>query len=114
MVYVNAPYPKSRSRLREERFRQKKARVVYSVNHDGLILARARRRSLRLPVKGLMMITIALIGFKLLLVQSLGTAGYNDRLQGLVSGTPAEQVGAYVMQIDPVTQWLSARLSIYL
>lgn len=81
-----------------------------SVNHDGLIIARPRRRGPRFPVKGLMLALVALFGLKGFLYVNLGPITYTERVGKLESGTIVEQFGAFAMQADPVTLWVADQI----
>ncbi len=81
--------------------------IVHSINHDGLIVARARRRGPRLPWKGIAFAIVAFFGFKVFLLIQLGQATYDDRIELLQAGTIIEQAGAYVMSADPLTMFIA-------
>lgn len=81
--------------------------VIYSVNQDGLIIARPRRRGLRRPFHLLFMALAAVIGFKAVLYASLGAVTYNDRIAELAEGSIVERAGAWVMTADQLTVWLA-------
>lgn len=83
---------------------------IHSVNHDGLIVARVRRRGPRFPVMGIALGIIAFFGFKAFLIIQLGTATYEDRLDQLRSGTVVERAGAYVMTADPLTRFAATEI----
>ena len=76
---------------------------LMSVNHDGLVIARRRRRGLRFPVAGVTMAAAAVIGFKAFAFAYLGAGTYNDRIALLAEGTVTERIAAYAMQADPLT-----------
>jgi hypothetical protein len=85
--------------------------IVHSVNHDGLIVARARRRGPRLPLKGIALLIVAFIGFKAFLLIYLGQAAYGERVEQFRSGTAVEQAGAYVMAPDPLTVFIATEVN---
>lgn len=80
--------------------------VVHSVNHDGLIIARPRRGRIHLPIKGLFLMVSAFFIFKSFLLGFLGSITYLERVEKLALGTIVEQVGAALMQPDPISIWL--------
>lgn len=80
--------------------------VVHSVNHDGLIIARPRKRRIQLPIKGLFLMVSAFFAFKAFLLGFLGSITYAERLDKLAQGTIVEQAGAALMQPDPISIWL--------
>ena len=71
---------------------------------DGLIHVRPRRRLALRPFKILLFVTVVMILYKGILVFHLGTEGYTYRLATLADGTRAEQIGAWIMQLDPATR----------
>lgn len=83
---------------------------VTSVNHDGLVIARPRRSRARFPVKGLTLTFLALFAMKGFLHANLGASTYNERVGKLAAGTVVEKFGAYAMQADPVTVWVSDQM----
>lgn len=81
--------------------------VVHRVGSDGLITAYPRRRTPRFPLRGILILVAAAFLFKGFLFYALESATYNERVDLLESGNVFEQAGAWVMQPDPATNWLS-------
>ncbi|MCA0044018.1 hypothetical protein [Celeribacter litoreus] len=86
--------------------------TVYSVDHDGTIVARARRRSFRRPLHILVMAIAGLMLFKVVVFAALGPGTYNARVAELQEGSSVERVGAWVMEAGDITvfiatEWLS-------
>jgi len=88
--------------------------VVTSVNHDGLIIAKPRRRGLRFPVRGPALFLAVFFFFKGFLIAGLGPIGYAERVEALNAGTLTEQLGGYVMNIDPISLYIAQTLAPYL
>ena len=84
---------------------------VTTVNSDGLVIARPRRRSSRATLRGVAMVVIVLVLFKGFLHSQIGSAAYAERVDGLSQGSMVEKGGAFVMVADPLTLWLSERFS---
>lgn len=80
---------------------------VTTVNHDGLIVAVPRRRRLRVPFAGIALVLIGIVAFKGIVHFELGAAGYDARVAQLAAGSTVERVGAWIMQADPLTLWVS-------
>lgn len=80
-----------------------------AVGHDGLIVAKPRRRRLRVPLAGIALVAIGVIAFKGIVHSQLGPATYDARIAALAEGGQVERVGAWVMQADPLTLWVSAQ-----
>lgn len=85
---------------------------ITSVNHDGLIIAVRRRRKVRVPYAGLALVALGIIAIKALAVVQMGEEGYAARIEGLASGSQIERVGAWVMQADPLTQWVATQFKL--
>ena len=81
------------------------------VGRDGLIVFRPKRKRRALPVRALLVTIAGFIAFKVLVLMSIGDIAYEERVAALAAGSVAEQAGAFVMQIDPVTQIIAAQLA---
>ncbi len=103
-------------RLRRiDRHHKKLARgYITSINHDGLIVARPRRRTSLFPLRGLFLCLLTLLAFKGFLYAHLGPTSYGERVALLQSGTIVENMGAYAMKADPVTVWIAEQMAPYL
>ncbi len=84
---------------------------VTSIGADGLIIAKPRRRTSKLPLRGLFLSLLVLITFKGFVYAQIGGQAYQDRVALLESGSIVEQVGAYAMYADPVTLWIAKQIS---
>lgn len=93
-------------RIERKHRRMSNGRVAV-VDDNGLITYRARRRAPRLPLRGLFLLAMGLLAFKGLVLTHLGAETYDLRIEALKSGTVVEQAGAWLMQADPVTVWIS-------
>ena len=83
---------------------------VTTVSHDGLVIARPRRKSAHFSFRGLFLGLLILLAFKGFLFAKIGPESYQDRVTLLQGGTAVEKVGAYVMKADPVTVWLAEQM----
>lgn len=79
---------------------------VAQMRGDGLVLLKPRRYRARrgFPLRGLVLFMLGFFAFKGYMITNIGAEGYDQRIQALAEGTPIEQVGAKVMQADPVTE----------
>ena len=79
------------------------------VRHDGLIVMKPKRRIMRrnFPVRGLALLLIGFCAFKGFMLASLGDVTYNERVAKMANGTPVEAASAWVMQIDPLTEFMA-------
>lgn len=81
------------------------------VRGDGLIVIKPRRVRRGLPWRGLLLLAVGFIAFKAFMLASLGEATYGDRVTALRNGTLTEQLGAWVMQPDPLTVTFAAMIA---
>lgn len=77
---------------------------------DGLIVTKPRRRRVGVPLHSIILFVAAFLAFKGFMIASLGVATYEERVGRLQSGTVPEQAGAWVMQADPVSNWVYEKL----
>ncbi len=82
-----------------------------SVGRDGLIVFRPKRRRPGLPLRGIALALIAFFGFKALILMQLGETSYQARASALAAGNFGEQVGAWMMQLDPITRAIAAQIA---
>lgn len=82
-----------------------------TMRKDGLVVMRPQRVSSAVPAKVLLLTLVGFFAFKAFLLSHLGPTGYQYRIDSLNEGTPVEKAGAWVMQIDPVSQALAAQLN---
>lgn len=75
------------------------------VGADGLIVIKPKRAKARLPYKAILLAALGFIAFKAFMLASIGPDAYTDRVAQLNNGTVFEQGGAWVMQVDPATQF---------
>jgi len=87
---------------------------LMSVNHDGLVIARPRDHGSRFSLTGILVVLMAVIGFKAFALAWLGSANYDDRLARLADGTTAERMAAFTMQSDPVSRAVAELIAPYL
>jgi len=80
---------------------------VTSMNHDGLLVARPRRRDVRLTWRGVAYVVIIAMAFKIFLYAQIGPVAYQERVVALQNGSFAQQIGAYAMAADPITATLA-------
>jgi hypothetical protein len=81
--------------------------AVHKIDSTGLIVAHPRIYNPRFPLKGLVLLVMAGFAFKGYLHADLSASVYDARVAQLSSGTAVEQAGAWVMQSDPATLFIS-------
>ena len=77
---------------------------------DGLIVMKPHRVRSALPLRVLVMFGVAFFVFKAFLLAALGHASYSDRVERLSEGTSVEKAGAWVMQVEPITELIATQL----
>lgn len=79
---------------------------VAQMRGDGLVLLKPKSYRARrgFPLRGLVLFMLGFFAFKGFMIANIGAEGYDQRIQALAEGTAFEQVGAKVMQSDPVTE----------
>ena len=87
---------------------------VRSVNEQGLIVTRPRLYKPSIPLNGLLMVLAISFLLKGLLLAGLGEAAYAERVAKLQAGSMIEQIGARVMQSDPLTVIVSNGMAVIL
>ena len=71
---------------------------------------RAQRRST--PIfRPLLVVFLAVIGIKGVIHHQVGAETYGARVEALRQGGSVDQLGAFVMQADPLTAFVSAQIS---
>ncbi len=110
MAQANVPFDKRLKRIVRRHDRMARG-VVKTVSADGLIVARPRIYTPRFPLKGLVVLIVIGFLFKGFLLSYLGEAGYAERVGALSQGSVMEKAGAWVMQADPATVYLSNVIS---
>lgn len=83
---------------------------VTSVNEDGLVVAKPKRKMRRGTLRGVAIVVLVLMVFKGFLHNQLGENAYLARVDALSAGSVFEQAGAVVMSADPITVWLSGQI----
>ncbi|MEO0944933.1 MAG: hypothetical protein AAFY06_08835 [Pseudomonadota bacterium] len=84
---------------------------VTQVTKDGMVIAKPRRKGNGSTLRGLIILAFVMMLFKGFLHAQLGDVAYQARIDGLAEGSVFEQAGAWVMTADPVTQFLSTKIS---
>lgn len=70
-----------------------------------------KRQDRGIPIRPFLYVLIAVIGFKAVLLASMGSADYLARVEALEAGGMLERAGAFMMRIDPLTGTVSELLA---
>ncbi|MDD9923926.1 MAG: hypothetical protein OXQ92_16845 [Boseongicola sp.] len=84
---------------------------VTSVNDDGLVVAKPKRRGNGTTLRGVLIMVAVIMLFKGVLHAQLGPTAYQERVDRLADGNFVEQAGAWIMTAEPVTVWLSQNIT---
>ena len=83
--------------------RMKHNGVVHRVGRDGLIRTRPRLFRRSFPLRIVIVLAVLFFLFKAIVYAQIGSGNYALKVEELRNGTQIEQVGAFLMQEDPVT-----------
>ena len=105
---AEAQYQEFDRRMRRivKRHRRLANGYVTVIDNNGLVVAKPRRQLPGISWTAFVGLFLALLAFKAFLFASLGPETYAERVAKLANGTVIEQMGAVVMQPEPVTLWL--------
>ncbi len=95
---------------------RKQRGYIISIRKDGLITFKPKNRyyNSTLPLRGLIFLIIGFFLFKGLILAHAGTSVYSERLTLLQEGSLVERAGAYVMQVEPVSQAIATQMRRFL
>ena len=79
---------------------------VRSFNHDGVEIARRRRKRREFPLRQVLLFALAVVSFKIFLFLDMGAAAYGQKILDLGEGALLERLAARAMVLDPVSQWV--------
>lgn len=82
----------------------------YRMNKDGLLVVKPQRSSPRLSWRAVVLFLLAFWLFKGFVIANLGPETYNERVTKLSEGAFFERAGAFVMQIDPASDWIARQI----
>lgn len=87
--------------------------ATHRVGKNGIIVVepKSARRTMRLPIRGVLVMIACFFGFKALLLAANGPDTYNDRLASLENGNVVAVWGARALAVDPVTQFIADQIA---
>ena len=77
---------------------------------DGLLVVKPQRLQSRISGRSLIFFAAAFLLFKGFLMAALGFDSYDERVARLAEGSAVEQLGAVIMQSDPVSVWAAQQV----
>lgn len=80
------------------------------VDKNGIIISKPKPRRMRIPVRAPALTVLGFFLFKALMLSANGPQTYQERLEVLRGGTIVGQMGAQLLAVDPVTQFLSEKM----
>ena len=110
MVYTKEDFNSRVVAVDKKSARRGKNAFVTRIDNNGVLIVKAKRSRMRVPVRGVSLMVLGFFCFKALALSANGPQAYEDRLALLQNGTMIESVGARVLSIDPVTQFLANQM----
>jgi hypothetical protein len=107
MVYTKDDFNARVGAVDKKLSRRGRHAVVAHVTKNGVIYRKAKRGRTGLPLRGVIVMGVSFFCFKALLLSANGPAAYEERLALLQEGTVIEAMGAWVLGIDPLTQFIA-------
>lgn len=107
MVYTKQDFNSRVGAVTKKSARRGKNSLVARIDNNGVVVVKAKRRGLHFPVKGAALMILGFFCFKAFMLTSSGPEAYSDRLAILENGTMIEAMGARVLSVDPVTQFIA-------
>ena len=83
---------------------------VVSFNHDGIEIARSKKRRRWLPLWHILVFIYLILLIRLVAVADIGPVGYHARMAEMENGNILERAAAKVMQLDPVSRALASEI----
>lgn len=100
---------------RQKAVRRKHTRMakgyVTKLRKDGVFVQTPDSKSGNYALRLLVIALVALFTFKSFVLYWLGTEVYQGHVDALAAGTASEKIGAFLMQIDPITAKIAEVLS---
>ncbi len=84
--------------------------TVFSFNHDGIAVARIRKKNRWLPVWHFIFVVYLALIIRLVTIAEAGPASYANRMAELENGTFMERAAARVMYMDPVSRQIAVNI----
>ncbi|WP_050931145.1 hypothetical protein [Aestuariivita boseongensis] len=101
---------KKRLRKLERKNRAMERGFTTQLRSDGLLIVKPKRRSGVISLRSVLFFLAAFILFKGLSLAHVGQVTYDANVAELAGGTFVEQMGAAVMQSDPVSEFVAHHL----
>ncbi len=112
MSFSTTDFDQRLRRIAKDHDRLSTGRSRHKIGKDGLIVSRRKWLSMpRFPLKSLLLLAAGFIVFKAVVVHRLGTAAYEERLANLNTENTVDQVGGFLMQLDPATLWVAQQIA---
>ncbi|KIN73428.1 hypothetical protein [Sulfitobacter guttiformis] len=110
MVYTKQDFNSRVNSHAKKSARRGKNAFVTRIDNNGVVVVKAKRRGRHFPLKGALLMVLGFFCFKALMLSANGPESYSERLALLENGTVVEAMGARVLGIDPVTQFLADQI----
>lgn len=110
MVYTKDHFNQRIGAVDKKLSRRGRSSIVARVDANGIVYAKATRRSRGFPIKGLLLLILAFFCFKAFMVSANGPASYEERLSVLQKGAVIEAAGAHLLAVDPFSQFIADQM----
>ena len=107
MVYTKEDFNSRVGAVSKKSARCGKNEFVTRIDNNGVVVVKAKRRGFQFPVKGFGLMVLGFFCFKAFMLSANGPEAYSDRLAILKNGTVIEAMGARILSVDPVTQFIA-------
>ena len=101
---------KKRLRTLERKNRAMERGFTTQLRADGLLVVNPKRRGAVISLRSMVLFAAAFIAFKGLTLAHVGQITYDGNVAELANGTAIEQMGAFVMQSEPATEFVAHHL----
>jgi hypothetical protein len=95
----------------ERKHRELAKGYVAKINPDGLITVEPKSKRTGFAIKLVLMVVVGLVFFKSITLAIIGPVTYDERIAALAEGNAFEQLCAWVMQSEPLSQAVAVFLA---
>ena len=113
MIDAQRDFQKREKSLRRKHIRMARGYVT-KMDKSGVIIQKPDNKVGGFGLRLLVLLAMGLFVFKGFVLAGLGAEEYAARLTDLQSGETVQQVGAWLMQVDPVTGFIAENLQLIL
>lgn len=101
---------KKRLRALQRKNRAMERGFTTQLRADGLLMVKPKRRPWAISPRSLFFFLAAFVCFKGFALSQVGQVTYDAQVADLAQGTLVEQAGAFVMQSDPLSEFVASHI----